>query len=646
MSYADQIRVEPSAYNMRSLIADGIEENKSIADSASSNSTNALNTANNANSRVDNIVANQGSAQSTEVIDSRHDNVNNISYTALGNRLDTHSTRLIDISVNIKTFGAVGDGSTDDTQAIQNALDSLTNGGNVLVPRGTYIISSDLKIGDNTTLLGAGINVSIIKRLSGTGTNGCLLKNKNCVGYGGHDNSTFPDYTTITPNYNIVIKDICFDGNRSNNGNTKDGGLLFTLCQGLKIQNVIVKNTLGKGIYLQATKDILLEHSKAINNSLNGVHITDCIQFLVDNLETYGNTDYSLEIGAGDTTSQPNSIINMPLNWAGQGNVVNCNLHDNTSVAYYMRGFNNITIKNVTVKDNYIYNTAKTTGSTDITTGAGIATSDLIEDIKIYNNNIYGNAGSGIYITAGTDNKNFIINSNEIYSNTQKSLYINGLTNSIIKNNYIHENLDGCYLNYLYTCIFEGNVLKDNCNNTAYPLFLTNCQHNTLKNNSIDDKTYTDRYSNTFDIYEENTNADNYYFGNKINNIVRIISATKMDNNSWQKISNVSMRIYYRIGDVLTYLDPTTNSCIGLVCTREGWYPPIWSANTTYLADEHFIRRPTIDNDHVYIPITDGQSSTSEPSWNISTSSTTIDNTVTWKEYGYCASFKKYGALI
>ena len=46
--------------------------------------------------------------------------------------------------VNVKTYGAVGDGVTDDTAAFNAALDSLADagGGVCLVPRGTYIISA------------------------------------------------------------------------------------------------------------------------------------------------------------------------------------------------------------------------------------------------------------------------------------------------------------------------------------------------------------------------------------------------------------------------------------------------------------------------------------------------------------------------
>lgn len=40
--------------------------------------------------------------------------------------------------INVKNFGAVGDGSTDDTTAIEAAINSLTDGGTVYFPTGQY----------------------------------------------------------------------------------------------------------------------------------------------------------------------------------------------------------------------------------------------------------------------------------------------------------------------------------------------------------------------------------------------------------------------------------------------------------------------------------------------------------------------------
>lgn len=53
--------------------------------------------------------------------------------------------------VNVKDFGAVGDGVADDTAAVQAAINA---GGNVDFPAGTYKITSPLTVGANTHLRG------------------------------------------------------------------------------------------------------------------------------------------------------------------------------------------------------------------------------------------------------------------------------------------------------------------------------------------------------------------------------------------------------------------------------------------------------------------------------------------------------------
>ncbi len=44
-------------------------------------------------------------------------------------------------SVNVKDFGAKGNGSANDTTPIQKAIDSLKDGGTVYIPKGTYMVS-------------------------------------------------------------------------------------------------------------------------------------------------------------------------------------------------------------------------------------------------------------------------------------------------------------------------------------------------------------------------------------------------------------------------------------------------------------------------------------------------------------------------
>ena len=72
---------------------------------------------------------------------------------------------------NVKTYGAVGDGVTNDTAAFNAALTSLATagGGRCLVPKGTYLISATTNpaitshVSSNVHLVGEGREVSILK---------------------------------------------------------------------------------------------------------------------------------------------------------------------------------------------------------------------------------------------------------------------------------------------------------------------------------------------------------------------------------------------------------------------------------------------------------------------------------------------------
>ncbi len=65
---------------------------------------------------------------------------------------------LIDDTVNVKWFGAKGDGFTNDTVAVQNACDV---GKNIYFPAGTYILN--IKINHFAKIFGAGSNFTILK---------------------------------------------------------------------------------------------------------------------------------------------------------------------------------------------------------------------------------------------------------------------------------------------------------------------------------------------------------------------------------------------------------------------------------------------------------------------------------------------------
>jgi Pectate lyase superfamily protein len=59
--------------------------------------------------------------------------------------------------INVRAMGAQGDGVTDDTAAIQGAINAAPPGGSVYIPFGTYLISAALTVTQNITIKGVGV---------------------------------------------------------------------------------------------------------------------------------------------------------------------------------------------------------------------------------------------------------------------------------------------------------------------------------------------------------------------------------------------------------------------------------------------------------------------------------------------------------
>jgi len=107
--------------------------------------------------------------------------------------------------VSVMDFGAAGDGKTDDTAAVQAAVDALGKaGGTIEFPLGTYVIGS-VNIREGLTLLG----------------HGAVIRKKDSAGKWSRT------FTTQTAGYRysgdelsrpLVIRGLTFDGNRLSQG--------------------------------------------------------------------------------------------------------------------------------------------------------------------------------------------------------------------------------------------------------------------------------------------------------------------------------------------------------------------------------------------------------------------------------------------
>ena len=133
---------------------------------------------------------------------------------------------------DVTSYGATGDGFTDDAPAIQSALNDAESagGGRLYFPRGTYLLGAGLIIDSNNVfLMGEGSGVSILKLDDAV--------DDHAVSYLG---------TSLSPIFGGGVLNLEIDGNRSN-------------------------NTLGHGIRLAWTSDWLCEGYRVHDTAAYGI---------------------------------------------------------------------------------------------------------------------------------------------------------------------------------------------------------------------------------------------------------------------------------------------------------------------------------------------------------------------------------------
>jgi hypothetical protein len=132
---------------------------------------------------------------------------------------------------NIRDFGAVGNGSTDDSAAINNAIIAANAGGGgiVYVPPGTFVVTgATITPLSNVTIMGEGV-ASVIQNTTGANS-GHIFQNQS---------ASFSDFT---------FDNITLVGNQTNSGTTTaiylDGNLDPDVVGAPVITNIILRNVI------------------------------------------------------------------------------------------------------------------------------------------------------------------------------------------------------------------------------------------------------------------------------------------------------------------------------------------------------------------------------------------------------------------
>lgn len=137
---------------------------------------------------------------------------------------------------NVKTYGAAGDGTTDDTVAIQAAVTAAgaAGGGTAFLPPGTYMIGADAIAfaTDGVTLAGSGGYESIIKMADGAAA------------------VTVHNQIIDLNASRVTIRDLCLDGNGVNQtaGRKNSGIALRSGGNEFLFENLVIRDMLDDSL--------------------------------------------------------------------------------------------------------------------------------------------------------------------------------------------------------------------------------------------------------------------------------------------------------------------------------------------------------------------------------------------------------------
>lgn len=254
----------------------------------------------------------------------------------------------------VKDYGAVGNGTVDDTAAIQNALNACaaTGGGEVWIPNGTFIVNSlEIKAPGNLWL-----------HLS----NGAVLKRKassTAQNFISNFNST-TTYTGYAGPGQLMISGGTIDGNAANNA-TACTLLSLAHANGVVIRDMIIQNV----------------------TDWNAIHLSGCAGAIIESTVIRG-----LRLVGSNTQNSPAIKLSAPISSTiipGMG-----------STSYDSTVCSGIAVEDCDVVPTPTYGSfGSLVASVDDTTSATLAHSS----IHVNNNTITNSNGYGIRAVAWKD---------------------------------------------------------------------------------------------------------------------------------------------------------------------------------------------------------------------------------------------------
>ncbi|MEG9438491.1 glycoside hydrolase family 28 protein [Edaphobacter sp. HDX4] len=227
------------------------------------------------------------------------------------------------VKLNIRDFGAIGDGTTLDTLAVQQALDrcSVLGGGEVTVPPGEYLTGA-LVLRSNTVLrLDEGATLHGSPNVADYPLTQVRWEGRWIKGYIGYISAADSDNITITGKGKI-IGNTAIKGRVDRQTQFRNPALLeFTNCKDVTVEDCFTQQNDMWSIHPTYCENVTFRNV-TVNSGADGIDVDSCRHVVIDGC-TFNTADdcISLKSGRGEegyTILRPTEDVR----------ISNCTFHD------------------------------------------------------------------------------------------------------------------------------------------------------------------------------------------------------------------------------------------------------------------------------------------------------------------------------
>jgi len=371
-------------------------------------------------------------------------------FNSIFDELDAGTASSAGIVLNVKDYGAVGDGVTDDTTAINAASDASSEGDVVYFPQGSYLVSAPIRVHPHVTYEGTNWSsrtteggITYIKQANNTNAVAVFAS----VGYLDDD---------TTSRGGVIIRNLFIDGNRANNTSTH-GILLMNWAS--RVEHCHIRWCPGSGIVFTDQNSAAgsvtntqvanrIQFNKIDHCDGSGIEILEpgsttsltdgyCFANYVGNVGEYGinnqrgsgwhivaNRIFQVGFDGIRTAFTQNCLIsnNIVQDWGGSATT-------GTYRGIFMNSMLNDEVN--AISNNILSNVNAVAGSTYTIIQAAAGTSITLAHVNIVGNTCSSNgAGNGIRVTEpGTSDVDGMVVGNYVINVASDSLF--GRTSSM-----------------------------------------------------------------------------------------------------------------------------------------------------------------------------------------------------------------------